>query len=306
MVHWIQMMENAGIPFLIWLQSFQNDALTAIMRFFSYLGTEYFFLLLLPLLYWSISKRWGIMVALALIFAGYGMNLSKWLTNTPRPDAAKVAVLWHETSPSFVSGHAATAMAVWGTLGAVVRRTWFWIVAALLIFFIGLSRLYLGVHYPVDVVGGWLLGLMIAFWVVLLVPRWAPGLALRRTSFLLALALGAALLMLFLHPAGGIPRQWPASGAAQFAGLFLGMAAGLVWDVKKLHFLPSGPWWRRLLRLLAGLLVLAVFYVLPKLLFDALGDMPSLLAQVLRMLRYALVGWVVSGLAPWLFIRLRL
>ena len=303
---WIQSLENAGLPFLIWLQSFQSDGLTAVMRFFSYLGTEYFFLLLLPLLYWTVSKRWGALVAMALFFSGYGMSLTKWLTNTPRPSAQVVDVLWHETSPSFVSGHAATAMAVWGTLGALIRRAWFWVVSALLIFFIGLSRLYLGVHFPADVIGGWILGLVVAAALMALAPRLSTWLARIDSGSLLALALTAALLMLFLHPAGGTPRQWPASAAAQFGGLFLGAVAGLVWDARSLHFLPAGPWWRRLLRLLLGLALLALFYVTPKLLFDALGALPALLAQPLRLLRYALVGWTVTGLAPWVFTKLRL
>jgi len=64
----IQTIDQASVPFLVWLQGFQSDGLTSVMRFFSYLGTEYFFILLLPFLYWTISKRWGAMVAFALTF----------------------------------------------------------------------------------------------------------------------------------------------------------------------------------------------------------------------------------------------
>jgi hypothetical protein len=84
------------------------------------------------------------------------------------------------------------------------------------------------------------------------------------------------------------------------------MVVGLVWDMKSLHFQVDGSWRRRLLRLLLGLLVVGVFYIGPKLLIDQLEVSYFLGEQALRFGRYALVGFAVSGIAPWLFQRLRL
>jgi len=303
---WIQAIDQASIPFLVWLQGFQTGGLTAVMRFFSYLGTEYFFLLLLPFLYWTISKRWGALVAFSLIFSAYLAGFIKWTFNLPRPPSPPVEKLWHETSPSFISGHAVTAMAVWGTLAALVRRTWFWLLAAVIIFFVGFSRLYLGVHYPADVIGGWLVGALVA-WVVVagsarlwpVVKDWSAGLML-----LVALALSLALV--FIHPRWIEENLWPAPNAVQLGGLLFGMVAGLVWDVKSLHFQVDGPWSKRILRLILGFVVVAAFYIGPKLIIDQLEISDFLLEQSMRFVRYALVGFAVSGLAPWLFQRLRL
>ncbi len=306
MSEWIQAIDQASIPFLVWLQSFQSGGLTALMRFFSTLGTENFFILLLPFLYWTISKRWGVMVSLSLIFASYLTGIVKTLFHLPRPPSPPVEKFWHETSPSFTSGHAATAMAVWGVMASLVRRTWFWALAVILIFFIGFSRLYLGVHYPADVIGGWLLGLVVAWGVLAGAPRIESIVRTWPASVMLLAALALALLMAFIHPVPPDAAGWPEPGAMQLAGLLLGVLAGLVWDVKSLHFQVDGPWRKRILRLLLGMIVLATFYLGPKLLLIPLDITSYPAEQALRFGRYALVGFVVSGLGPWLFAKMHL
>ncbi|RUA16304.1 MAG: hypothetical protein DSY55_04380 [Clostridia bacterium] len=302
----IQLIDQASIPFLVWLQGAESAGLTLLMGFLSYLGTEYFFLLFLPLIYWTISKRWGVLTALSLVFSSYVAGFVKWTFNLSRPPSPPVHKLWHETSPSFISGHATTAMAVWGTLAMLVQRTWFWLLATILIFGIGFSRLYLGVHYPGDVVGGWIAGVVVAWAVVAGTPKVERAVRSWSSGRMLAASLGLALILVLIHPRWPDGNLWPAPDAIQLGGLLFGILAGLVWDVKALHFHVAGPWLQRLQRFTLGIILLALFYVLPKMLLDALNIDSYGLLQGVRFLRYALVGFVVSGLAPWLFQRLHL
>ncbi|HUG91545.1 MAG TPA: phosphatase PAP2 family protein [Planctomycetaceae bacterium] len=92
----------------------------------------------------------------------------------PRPGADPALFDWH--AGSFPSAHAQMSMAVYLTLALVVgrglkhgrARVWLIVGAIVLAVLLGLSRLYLGVHYPSDVLAGWAIGLG---WV--LCCRWA-------------------------------------------------------------------------------------------------------------------------------------
>jgi undecaprenyl-diphosphatase len=94
------------------------------------------------------------------------MHLLKSAVNRPRPDF--VSHLAYDNSASFPSGHAMLSAVIYLTLGAMLtrlvecRRVKLFVmsVAALLSFSIGVSRVYLGVHYPTDVLAGWSAGLV--------------------------------------------------------------------------------------------------------------------------------------------------
>ncbi|MEM1414328.1 MAG: phosphatase PAP2 family protein [Myxococcota bacterium] len=96
---------------------------------------------------------------LLLCLAGYFvMNGAKLAMDRPRPDAAHA--VYRATGLSFPSGHASVSMFFFLGLGLIVRREgkrWPLGVLVAIAMLVGLTRPYLGVHYPSDVVGGWLM-----------------------------------------------------------------------------------------------------------------------------------------------------
>jgi len=111
----------------------------------------------------ALQRRFGVawLVAGAAL-GGHLLNLGlKALFARARPDVA--LHLFEETSPSFPSGHSMSASVIYLTLGLLLAQTFtqrrfrvFLIgLAGLLSFLVGLSRVYLGVHYPTDVAAGW-------------------------------------------------------------------------------------------------------------------------------------------------------
>jgi undecaprenyl-diphosphatase len=128
--------------------------------------------ILLPLLLvvgvgWRLRRRtWRPLVLLAGAFAGADLafNAVKELVRRPRPPA--VILLKPVTGPSFPSGHATQAVAVYGMLAALVaaatprwgRKVAAWAAAVVIAGLVGLSRLYLGAHWLTDVLAGFALG----------------------------------------------------------------------------------------------------------------------------------------------------
>ena len=113
-----------------------------------------------------------VLLILALVASELFVLATKTLVARPRPPLEDARIV--QTGFSFPSGHAALAAAFYGTLAYLLIRALRWdalkvvvgSVAALLVVAIGISRIYLGVHYPTDVLAGWTLGV---FWLAVIV-----------------------------------------------------------------------------------------------------------------------------------------
>jgi undecaprenyl-diphosphatase len=110
------------------------------------------------------NGRATIGIVVAGLLTGWGIDVAKEWSNRPRP----VGVRIREGADGFgfPSGHAAVAFAVAVVVASVVPGRWRWVpfaVAAV----VGLGRMYVGAHYPLDVVGGALWGSAVGLTVVL-------------------------------------------------------------------------------------------------------------------------------------------
>lgn len=312
---------DAGIGFIIALQGL-GDWLIAPMNFFSELGTEEFFFIVLPLLYWSVDTALGLRVGMILATSNMFNYIFKVAFAGPRPYwvSSHVRALWPETSFGVPSGHAQHAMSVWGIIAASRRKVWIWIVCIFLIFMIGFSRMYLGSHFPHDVLLGWLIGAALLwifnrYWDA--AAAWLAGKSTRQQigiAFLITLVFIAAgwtvtafrsdyelpLSMVdnALRGADEVPDPVDANGIFTASGSFFGLAAGLAWMNSMGGYQASGPVWKRALRYVVGLVGVLIFWMGLGAVFPR-GD--GLLVYALRFIRYTLVGWWVTGGAPWLF-----
>lgn len=316
---------ESGIRLIVLLQTL--NWLEVPMRFFTFLGSEDFFIIVLPLMYWCIDSGLGIRIGFVLLFSNGFNEIAKLILQGPRPYwiSTQVKPLAAESSFGVPSGHSQIAAGVWGTVAARIGRRWAWILAAVLIFLIGLSRIYLAVHFPHDVLLGWLLG-GLTLWAFLIywerVAIW-----LKQKTFtqqvLLAIAISAILILvdgLFVYGLRdyAVPAEWmmnaaragsplpaPVSmeGALTSAGVLLGLAVGLAWTERRGGFKSSGPFWKRAIRLLVGLVGVLILYLGLK---AILPSDNSLTGSSLRFIRYVVIGLWVSGGAPYLFFRFNL
>jgi membrane-associated phospholipid phosphatase len=305
MGEWLESLVPWGIEVIVWVQSLSNPFLDTIFGAITFLGNLEFYLLALPILYWCVHKETGVALSYLSLLSGWLNDLVKYLFKIPRPGAfdARVRVLVEQTDPSFPSGHAQNGVAVWGYLAYRFRNWIFTVIAVVIMFALGLSRIVLGVHFPQDVIGGWLIGLVLLVvyvWAEPPVERW-----LRRQTVVthVILAVGVPVLLIFLHPAD-VAGRYPAAGSITPMSALAGLGLGFIMERQTVRFQVAGAWWRRGLRFLVGLVIVALFYVGPSLILP--DDMAYALETTVRFVRYALLGWAVAFLCPWLFVRLGL
>jgi membrane-associated phospholipid phosphatase len=127
---------------------------------------------------WCVDASLGLRMGLVLLTSASLNSLLKLAVGWPRPYwvSDQVTAYAYEGSFGLPSGHAQNSMALWGRMAAGLRRRSWVIGLGLLIFLISLSRLYLGVHFPSDVLAGWLAGgIVLALFLVLEKPVGADG-----------------------------------------------------------------------------------------------------------------------------------
>jgi membrane-associated phospholipid phosphatase len=262
----------------------------------TFMGGEPFFLILIPMLYWCLDRRTGARLSLLFLLSAYANAAAKILASQPRPFEynPQVQKLVEATGGGLPSGHTQNSVAFWGYLASHYRRPWLWIGAVALMVLVPLSRVYLGVHFPTDLLGGYLLGaflLLVYLRLEPLVERWLTGKGL---GWHMGLAVAVPVLLAQAYPGGE-------KHGISACGMLMGMAVGFVLERRWVAFDSGGPATKRFFRFVLGEAVLFGLWLSLKPLFS--GYEPE---TFYRFLRYSLVGlWGGLG-APWVFVRLRL
>ena len=293
-----------GYQVLLQIERWRTDLLDAVFPIITDIGGEIGYLIILSLVYWCVNKSIGKRLSYAYLFTA---TLNAWLKaiwRIPRPDSpalepelqkanlsARLQPIRHETSLSFPSGHTQGAVVAWGYMAVRFARRWFWIVAVAMIGLIAFSRMYLGVHFPQDVIAGLVIGLLYValwLWAEPRLHRWIATISVRQRYALAALV---PLGVLLIHPV---------KDTATTLGAITGMGVGYVLESETLRFTVAGPFWQRAARAIVGLLLLILAYVGLSALFGLFDEqMGMTMAIIWRTLRYSLIGFVGSWIVPW-------
>lgn len=158
-----------GMEGVRWLQQLFGPEAYPWFLALTYFGSSAVLWGLIGLLYWLVNPRLGRRLAVVLGFGFVVNQILKDIIETPRPyDLDPVlATEFAQTTGGgggFPSGHTQNAAAFWPSLAVYFRRRWLWGVSLSLIVAVALSRLYLGVHSPVDVIGGAVIGILLALY----------------------------------------------------------------------------------------------------------------------------------------------
>jgi membrane-associated phospholipid phosphatase len=320
-----------GISMILFFQE-QAPWLIKPMAFFTSQISELFYMVLIAGIFWCWSTALGLRIGLLLLFGQGVKSFCKLLFHQPRPFwiNPKVQAFNLETSFGIPSGHAMDATVVLGGIAAWIGKAWAWIVAILLILFIGLSRVVIGVHFPTDVLAGWLIGAIILVVYLKLEKPVSQYLKNQQTAVQILIAFAASLVMILLNALAvgllgnfSIPQAWQTNfqiafpgealdpysitGVYSAAGTLFGLGLGIILIQRQGGYDAGGIWWKRVVRFILGILGLVVLYLGLSLLFDQIGLGGSdLIGNIFRYFRYGMIGLWAFWIAPMIFVATKL
>ena len=292
------------MEFLYMLESIRTPFLDGFFSLVTHLGSELVFMVLAVAMYWCVSKSSGLYV---LTVGCLGTTLNQFLKmafRVPRPWVKDPNFTIVESARadaggySFPSGHTQNAIGTFGCLAMSAKKAWLRIACIVLALLTAFSRMYLGVHTPMDV---GVSAVIAAVMVLALYPLF-QGLEQHPVRGLYILGVLALINIAFLAYAALWP--FPADSdtellehgmenAAKLTGALVGMAGGYWLDMKHVRFSTKAPLLGQILKCVLGLgLLLAIKEGLKPVLGSGIWS---------GVIRYGLMTLFAAGLWPMTF-----
>jgi len=192
--------QQEQLNFLTGLAEQRTDFLNPIFVFLNYFDTIYFAAFLVPLVWFGFSYRGGVKLTYIFLVSGIVNCSLKYFFGLPRPTVAIPEIgIFLFKSPGFPSGGAQTAFLLGSILISRYKNLPITILGVFYILLISFSRLYLGVHYPIDILGGWIAGSLI-FLSFLATEKPIEQWLSNRTNTFPYYVIGISLLLIFFIP----------------------------------------------------------------------------------------------------------
>lgn len=281
-----------GLNFIVMIQRVESPLLDSFFRVITSLGDELFYLLFFPFLLWCVDFYLGIRVGIIFLLSIYVNTGLKEIFQQPRPfDILAEIQKVHASGYGFPSGHAQSSLVVWGSIAYWEKQIWIRNLSILLILLIGFSRIYLGVHFPTDILGGWLFGGLILGLSYFIFLKIKLDFIQRNMIFkIIGITLFPVILLQF---------QSSPDIISSMAAL-TGVGYGLLFFSSSIGGIRPGNWLQRLFSFLVGIIGIGILYFGLKLMLPLEGQP---FYQLSRFFRYLLLGMWISFGAPRLFIQ---
>lgn len=268
------------------IQSIANPFLDGLFQFITMFGEEAILIPLIAVIYWAFNKKMGEYIAYASLTSVLVNGAIKDIFKAKRPIGEPgIRSLRIETATgySFPSGHTQGTASFWGAIAIYLKKNYMYGISGLIIVLVAISRLYLGVHYPKDVLFGAIFGILTSFITYKLFNKVNNKIALYFITFIIFIP-----ALLYAHSADFIKGM----------GTFLGFALGIYVEKKYVNFSVEGKSINKILRVVIGLAILILLKVGLKAVF------PNKL--VFHFLRYFIIVFFGIGLYPAIFKKLKL
>ena len=235
-------------------------------RYITELGGTLIYLAIFFIIFWGINKKIAKYLLIVYITSNIVNFYAKAIIANERPPESNWILIGasHLSTPS---GHAMSSTVVWGYTSMKFKNMIMWVMSIILIILIGLSRIYLGVHWFGDVLTGWLFG------VAILLIIWILEEPIRNfiskyniSTFYLILIIVGFVMMTLTEIFYELGYDFGTVG-----GQMIGFGLGFFLEEKYVNFSVNyepGKKWKLIFRILLGILIIAVVYLVIYLLID--------------------------------------
>lgn len=273
------------------------------------LGDEVFFLALAITFFWCVNKRQGYYILMTGVIGAVVNQWLKIIFRIPRPwintglttVGDPIADL-NATGYSFPSGHTQNIAGTLGCIGRYNRQRWVKILSAVVIALVAFSRLYLGVHTPLDVGVSLVIAaiLVFSFYFIFRTEEACEKYLTYAITGSVIFSIGF-ILYVFLIPESGFNAEeienlmHARENAATLIGCLLGLFVVYPLDKHYIKFETEGRWYAQLIKLGIGLSVnLAIMKLLKQPLVNLLGMYPGRIVRYFLIVMFSGVIWPMT------------
>ncbi|MBQ9716151.1 MAG: phosphatase PAP2 family protein [Clostridia bacterium] len=273
--------------FLTFLQKTASPFFDLFWTLVTMFGEEVILVAIVSFLYWCFNKSFAKCLGYSVLTSITANCITKnivsrdrpfqntdWNIENKRPDTAD--------GFSFPSGHTQVCTSLFVSMAIWIKKRWMWVFAITISVLVAFSRLYLGVHFPTDVIAGFALGILFSFLCCYLHQKIQNKLKLYLVTILIA------TIGLFFCTTEDFFTAY---------GLLVGVLGAFLFEEKYVNFTLDVSWFKKGLRLFFGLLIILALKEGLKIPFNMIADGNL----YLRALRYAIASFCGLGLYPMLF-----
>lgn len=288
---------------LNYFQNIQSRHLDAFFTTITMMGEQYVIIAIITWIYWNMSKKDGFLLTYLFLISVLLNNFLKFAFHNSRPYKVLENIqgkrLQTGTGYAFPSGHTQGATTLYSSIAMSVKSKYFWIIAITLSVLVGISRLYLGVHWPIDVFFGFIIGFLIPVLLFNYLSKvYEDKKRFKKLLYITLISIfSLAGLMVFVNYLF-FELKLDYSGYFKMAGVSTGAILGFIFEENKSPFKVEHYNSFKLIRYLLGLAgTIAILIGLKKIFPEG---------AIFDFSRYLLVGLWISGLFPVLALKAKL